>query len=163
MNNIVLSANEIVDSIYADFGKIIEMKMNPELRDKIDYTKSQEKSAFSFIIKLIEHILKLNYCMSSINNNTWIKEIKNFQDEIKDLIGSNRRKKETVMINHINESLDDIYRAAVNEYNKDAAKYNDLPDIANVVPDKCPWTLVALTDLSINQLIEILDKNSKGK
>ena len=71
------------------------------------------------------------------------------------------KKRDTNLINTINNILDNIYGIGVAYYKDDAKKYPDLVDGLELIPEECPWTLEELLDESIDHLLDKLGKERK--
>ncbi|MEL4894556.1 DUF29 domain-containing protein [Crocosphaera sp. Alani8] len=97
------------------------------LKEEIeDLGKEQIHAVSSWVKRLIEHKLKLDYCPDSYPRNHWKREINNFQDEIE------RRLTKTLLNKiDVHKEYERAKRLVLSEYN-----FN--------FPDKCPYTFEEL-------------------
>lgn len=100
--------------------KILDWK---NLKEEIeDLGKEQIHAVSSWVKRLIEHKLKLDYCPDTYPRNHWKTEINNFQDEIE------RRLTKTLLNKiDIDKEYERAKRIVLSEYKLD-------------LPDKCPYT-----------------------
>ncbi|MGB3508993.1 MAG: DUF29 domain-containing protein [Microcoleaceae cyanobacterium] len=97
------------------------------LKEEIeDLGKEQIHSVSSFVKKLIEHKLKLDYSSDIYRRNHWQTEINNFQDEIE------RRLTKTLLNKvDIDKEYERAKRLVLSEYKLD-------------LPDRCPYSFADL-------------------
>lgn len=97
------------------------------LKEEIeDWGNEKLNAVNSFLKRLIEHRLKLDYSQEIYPQNHWIKEINNFQDEIED-----RATKTLLNKLDIDKQYERARRLVLTEYKLD-------------IPQKCPYTFEEL-------------------
>lgn len=160
MNDLLEKVNMIAEGAETEFSNFIETYM---YGDDWEFKRSTEKGISTLISVIIEHILKCNYCSSDAFIKKWSKEISDHQSTCRKKLKYSLKDKETLMIKHISENIDLLYKDGINKYIKDSKEHSDLPDITNTVPEKCPWTLDDLLMLNLSKLISILDVTSNNQ
>ncbi len=93
------------------------------LKEEIEDLGNEKLNAVnSFLRRLIEHRLKLDYSQEIYPRNHWLKEIDNFQDEIEDRLTQ-------ALLNKIdiNKQYERARRVVLREYKLD-------------IPQKCPYS-----------------------
>ena len=97
------------------------------LKEEIEDLGNEKLNAVnSFLKRLIEHRLKLDYSQEIYPRNHWIKEINNFQDEIED-----RATKTLLKKLDLEQQYQRAKRLVLSEYKLD-------------IPEKCPYTFEEL-------------------
>lgn len=91
-----------------------------------DLGNEQLNAVNSFLKKLIEHRLKLDYSQEIYPRNHWLKEVDNFQDELEDRLTK-------TLLNQLDlpKQYARARRVILREYNLD-------------IPKKCPYTFEEL-------------------
>ena len=89
---------------------------------------------FSFIRRILQHLLKLRYSTQEIHKPHWRSEIGNFRLDLKDRLTRS-------IENQVD--IDQLYRQAVRLA---VAAQSDEPGFAEKLPPECPWTLEQVLD-----------------
>lgn len=67
-----------------------------------------------------------------------------------------RRVKNAYLITYLNDELQDIYEYGIMWYKRSVREQLDLQDMADLLPEHCPWSLEELINGTVDELLEKL-------
>ena len=114
----------------------------------------ERKQVSALLARIIEHLFKIQFSDLESFDTDWANEIENkFRSQIIDITEWCSKKPDKTLINSLRNNLQDIYETAIALYKRDAKKYSDLREGISLIPSECPWTLEALLDSEVNDLL----------
>lgn len=111
------------------------------------------RSSRNYLIAIMEHLLKLKYCINNRNHNDWRVTIIKAKNNFKDATDWKLDTPNTAIINELKNNLQKFYNAARNEYINNSEDYDDLKDGVKYLPEQCPWEIEQLVNHRIDLLI----------
>lgn len=157
LQNEINKINRVIKSI-RDGNQITE-----SFNDEIFVEDSnKEDDCYTFLARMIEHLLKLKYCSSQIviirNRRGWLNIVKIKRDDVIDKVKWISKKRKESYINYLREELQNIYEDGIGYYKKASKEYPDLKIGFLVIPKECPWTLEELMDNDIDDILSKLPR-----
>lgn len=107
---------------------------------------------------MIEHLLllKMKYYTNDRKYGNWGNTIRNYRLRVVDDIIWNKKERDTMLIDYLSDSLQDIYEAGVKRYQKVSEYYPNRANRSQVVPEHCPWSLEELINDTVEELLQKL-------
>lgn len=126
----------------------------------------------NYSIKLVRHFLEKKYSTDHDPDGHWDREIKTFRNSIAEEIDWYLFKKkmakkkgyghDTNSISFMRTNLQDFYEVGITHYEKmredsiNAGGPITLPDISDILPEECPWTLEQFLDAPVEEVMNLL-------